>query len=143
MQKQRRQRQAFTLLEIALSIGILAFGLTAVVTVYMVSLKWAEEIRVDLTALQTARVALYDAGVLLNDDDTPTSFSNRDEEAKGWMNDYYVVRTYDKSEAINLPNNGGLYTHVRVKIYYGGNDKDGQLAHEMVSHYIIPKAYLP
>ena len=103
----RAQQQGFTLLEVALSIGILSFGLTAVVSVYMLSLKWAEEIRVDLTAMQSGRVALFDAGVLLDKDDNPANFNNRDELAKGYVNDYFIVRSYDKSQSVTLSNKMG------------------------------------
>ncbi len=136
-------RQGFTLLEVALSIGILSFGLTAVVSVYMLSLKWAEEIRVDLTALQSGRIALSDAGILLDKDDNSANHSNRDEIARGYVNDYFVVRSYDKSESVALPNKMGEYTAVSVKVYYGGDDTDGVLAHEIFCHYIIPESYKP
>ena len=141
--KHAYQRQAFTLLEVALAIGILSFGLTAVVSVYMVSLKWAEEIRVDLTALQSGRIALFDAAVLLNKDDSPASFTNRDTVAKGYVNDYFIVRSYDKSASVILPNKMGEYTKVSVKVYYGGDDTDGVIAHEVFCDYIIPEAYKP
>ncbi len=136
-------RTAFTLLEVALSIGVFVVGLTAVVSVYMVSLNWAEEIRVDLTALQTARVVIADAGVITNKDDSNAGCSNRDTEAKGWVNDYYVVRRYDPALVTTLPNNAGDYVRVRVQVYYGGDDKDGQLAHELFCHQILLKAYTP
>lgn len=138
-----RRSDAFTLLEVALAIGILAFGITAVVTVYMVSLKWAESIRVDLTALQTGRVVLFDAGIISDKDGTPSGLSNRDELSKGYVNDYFVVRSYDKSKAIALPPGMGDYVQVRVQVFYGGTDADGKLAHEVFCSQIIPKSYLP
>ena len=67
-------RSGFTLLEVALAIGVLVVGITAVVSVYMVSLGWAGEIRVDLTALQTARIVMIDAGVLTDDDGVNARF---------------------------------------------------------------------
>ena len=136
-------RSAFTLLEVALSIGVLVVGLTAIVSVYMVSLNWAEEIRVDLTALQTARVVLADAGVLTNKDDTNAGCDNPDTEAKGWVNDYFMLRSYDPALTTTLPNDAGDYVQVRVQVYYGGDNTDGQLAHELYCHQIILKAYNP
>ena len=138
-----QQRAAFTLLEVALAIGVLVVGLTAVVSVYMVSLNWAEEIRVDLTALQTARVVMADAGVLTNKDDTNAGYSNRDTTAMGWVNDYFVLRSYDPAQTTVLPNNGGNYVHVKVQVYYGGDNTDGQLAHELYCHQILLTAYKP
>ncbi|NRA39624.1 MAG: type II secretion system protein [Planctomycetes bacterium] len=142
-------RSAFTLLEVALSIGILVVGLTGIISVYMVSLSWAEEIRVDLTALQTARIVLADATILTDENDLPQNFDNRDTEAKGWVNDYFAVRTFDEAESVDLPGAGngvgsaGEYVKVRVQVYYGGNDEDGLLAHELFCHQIILPEYKP
>ncbi len=137
----KRSRAAFTLLEVALSIGILSFGLTAVVSVYMLSLKWAEEIRIDLTALQSGRIALFDAGVLMKKDFSPAGFTNNDSVAKGYVNDYFIVRSFDNE--VNLPTGMGKYVDVHVKVYYGGNDEDGTLAHEIFAQQIVHADYNP
>ena len=139
----RVTRSAFTLLEVALAIAVLSVGLTAVVSLYMVSLKWAEEIRIDLTALQSGRMALNDAGVLMNDDYSYCGHSNADAEAKGYVNDYYIVRSYDKSKISTLPNNAGEFGPVVVRVFYGGNDEDGLLVHELHSTQIIHRDYKP
>ncbi len=138
-----RNRSAFTLLEVALSIGILVVGLTAVVSVYMVALGWSEEIRVDLTALQTGRIVLADAGVLADKNDVPLGLTNKDSTAKGWVNDYFVVRSFNPAETTTLPNGAGDYTEVRVQVYYGGNDSDGKLAHQLFCHQVILPEYNP
>ncbi len=141
-----RGDKGFTLLEVALSIGILSFGLTAVVSVYMLSLSWAEEIRIDLTALQSGRAALYDAGILLTDADASAGYDNNDDVASGYVNDYYIVRTYDDATKVNVPDvtdKLGLYVEVHVKVYYGGNDQDGELVQELFSHQIIHTEYDP
>lgn len=139
----QRLRAGFTLLEVALAIGILSFGLTAVVSVYMLSLKWAEEIRIDLTALQSGRVVLFDAGILRNEDYTSAGYTNRDERAEGYVNDYYVVRTFDKSAAVTLPGGMGEYVPVHIQVFYGGDDQDGMLAHELFCTQIIHQEYSP
>lgn len=140
---QFKTRGAFTLLEVALSIGVLMVGLTAVISVYMVSLGWAEEIRVDLTALQTARIVMADAAVLTDDKDVPAGYTNRDPEARGWINDYYVVRSFDPAAVETLPHNGGDYVKLEVKVYYGGDDSDGMLAHRLFCHQVLLKEYNP
>ena len=138
-----RHRSGFTLLEVALAIGVLSVGLTAVVSLYMVSLKWAEEIRIDLTALQSGRMALTDANIILNYDYTYSDHKNNDAVAKGYVNDYFIVRKYDTSKAVSLPNNLGQYGPVVVEVYYGGTDEDGRLVHELHGTQIIHKDYNP
>lgn len=138
-----KRSSGFTLLEVVLSIAILTVGLTAVVSVYMVALSWVSEIRIDLTALQTARIVMVDAGVLTDESDVSAGFNNRSVKASGWVNDYFVVRTYDPAQAVSLPNNGGDYVKVVVKVYAGGDENDGALAQHLFCHQIIPKEYLP
>ncbi len=136
-----QQRGAFTLLEIALAIGILSIGLTAVVSVYMLALSWTEEIRVNLTALKTGRAALADAGILMDKKRNPLDLSNSDAEAKGWANNYFIVRTIDTSKSVTLDNDAGTYVEVKVEVYSGGDDTDGLLVHQIFCHQILPKGY--
>lgn len=136
-----RHQSGFTLLEVALSIGILAVGLTAVVSVYMLALGWTEEIRINLTALKTGRAVLADAGILMDENRNPLNKSNRDTEAKGWVNNYFVVRKYDDSKSFNLAKNAGKYVEVEIQVYAGGNDDDGLLVHEIFCHQILPSGY--
>ena len=137
----RRHRKGFTLLEVALSIGILAVGLTAVVSVYMLALGWTEEIRVNLTALKTGRAVLADAGILMDENRKPLNKSNRDTEAKGWVNNYFIVRKYDDSKSVSLGNNAGKYVEVEVQVFSGGDDNDGLLVHEIYCHQVLPSRY--
>ena len=136
-----QQRSAFTLLEIALAIGILSIGLTAIVSVYMLALSWTEEIRVNLTALKTGRAVLADAGILMDEQRNSLGFSNGDAEAKGWANNYFIVRTIDTSKSVALENDAGTYVNVKVEVYSGGNDSDGLLVHQIFCHQILPKGY--
>ncbi len=138
-----RLESGFTLIEIAMSIAVFAFGLTAVIVVYMVTLRWAEEVRIDLTALQSGRAALHDCSILRNYQGQPLLLDNRDAEAKGWLNNYYIVRNCFLSDGITLPDNYGLYVDVVVKVYYGGTDEDGRLVHQLHSQQIIPGEYAP
>lgn len=138
-----RHGSGFTLIEIAMSIAVFAFGLTAVIVVYMVTLRWAEEVRIDLTALQSGRAVLRDCSILRDKQDQALLLNNREPEAKGWVNNYYFVRSYSLADAIVLPDNYGLYVDVVVKVYYGGTEVDGRLVHQLCSHQIIPGAYLP
>lgn len=143
MRRKKPYLSGFTLLEVVLSIAILTVGLTAVVSVYMVALSWVSEIRVDLTALQTARIVMVDAGVLTDEDDVNAGFNNRDVKASGWVNDYFVVRSYDPSRTITLPNGGGDYVETVVKVFAGGNENDGALVQQLCCHQIIPLEYMP
>ncbi len=138
-----RRVSAFTLLEVMLALAVLVTGLTSVISIYMVSLTWIEEIRVDLTALQSGRIALVDAGALRAADNKPLNQSNLDIQAKGWLNDYYIVRTVKRPTHIIHPLSAGTYITVRIQVYYGGTDEDGLLAHDFSCDQIIPAGYAP
>lgn len=138
------KRQAgFTLIELALSIAVFAFGLTAVTVIYMVTLRWAEEVRIDLTALQSGRAVLDDASILKDRDDKPLAFTNLSPEAKGWNNDYFCIRSYDAAKAVTLPDKCGVFVDVRVEVYFGGDDKDGRKVHQLRKYMIVPESYTP
>ncbi|NRA37423.1 MAG: hypothetical protein HRU15_04740 [Planctomycetes bacterium] len=132
-------RAAFTLIEIAMSIGILTFGITAVIAVYLTALKWAEEIRVDLTAMHSGKACLFDASLLFDGSNSPAR--NDDAIASGWVNDYFIYRTVDTGNAINIINNGGKFSEVTVQVYYGGNNTDGRLIHSITVPQILPSTY--
>ena len=120
-------------------------GLTSILSIYMLSLQWVEEIRVDLTALQTGRAVLADAGILTDKNNDPIlpGPSNLDAVAKGWLNDYFVVRRIDAADVVNLPKGAGKYVTVHIQVYYGGDDQDGVLAHDFYFDQIIPGEYNP
>ncbi|NRA36989.1 MAG: type II secretion system protein [Planctomycetes bacterium] len=141
----KKSTTAFTLIEIALSLAILITGLTAVISIYMVSFQWIEEIRVDLTALQTGRVIMVDAGLLMDENDARLEKSNLDASAKGWINDYYVVRTVETQTVpgFTASDKAGTYITVRIQVYYGGTDEDGLLSHDFSCDQIIPYGYVP
>lgn len=136
-----RSRSAFTLLELMLAISMLAVGLTAVVSTYLLALDWSSQVRIDLTALQAGRIAIADATLLTDEDDNMLSFRNDDELAQGWLNNYYIIRTCNPSDVELLPNNGGKYITVRVKIYYGGDEEDGRLVHHLIGRQILANGY--
>ena len=137
----KRSRAAFTLVEVMLSLVVLVSGLTSVVSLYMVSLSWIEEIRVDLTALQSGRIALVDAGALHGSDGTALNQGNLDAEASGWLNDYYIVRTVTRPPEVEHPSSARTYVRVRIQVYYGGSESDGLLAHDFSCDQIIPVEY--
>ena len=137
----RNARSAFTLIEATLALGVLTFGLTAVVAVYMISLTWIEEIRVDMTALQTGRIVLASADVLTDKDNDPAGYNNLDTVAKGWVNDYFVVRTVEEPSYPNFDKTVGTYLRVRIQVYYGGTEEDGLLAHDFYCDQIMPPEY--
>ena len=132
---------AFTLLEVMLALAVLVTGLTAVISIYMVSLTWIEDIRVDLTALQSGRVALVDAGALRSKENVPLNKGNLDLVAKGWLNDYYIVRTVKQPTDKVHPATAGTYVTVRIQVYFGGTDEDGLLAHDFSCDQIVPAGY--
>lgn len=137
------ERNAFTLLEVALAIGVLSVGLTAVISLYMVSLKWAEEIRINQTALRSGQVAVFDATVLLDEDFNNAGHINTDLVARGYVNDYYIIRTIDSGKSVALPNSMGIYVPILVQVYFGGNEDDGQLVAELNCTQIIHEDYAP
>ncbi len=137
----KQSRLAFTLIEVALSLAVLVTGLTAIISIYMVSLQWVEEIRIDLTALQTGRIALADAGVLMDKDNNRLGQKNTDTTSKGWINDYYIVRSVETPSYPNFPGSAGKYLRVTIQVYYGGTEEDGLLAHEFSVDQIMPKEY--
>ncbi len=141
--KQIFRKSAFTLIEVALSLAVLVAGLTAVISIYMVSLQWVEEIRVDLTAMQTGRIVLADAGVLMDKDDNRLGLKNTDPEAKGWLNDYFILRTVTTPAISHFDSSAGRYVTVRIRVYHGGTDQDGVLAHDFHCDQIILKDYNP
>ena len=136
-----RQRSAFTLIEVTIAIAMLAVGLTAVVSTFLMALDWSSQVRIDLTALQSGRIAITDATLLTDHNDVPLTHRNDDEEAKGWLNGYFIVRNCDPSEIELLPNNGGQYLTIRIKVYYGGDDEDGRLVQELIGRQILPMSY--
>lgn len=136
-----RSDQGFTLIEIVLAMAVLGLGMATVMTVFMTSLRWAEEVKLDLTALQAGRIALYDAGVLYDNNLQPLNFKNDVAEAKGWLNTYYIVRSIDAARTVNIIKKGGDFVHVDVKVYYGGDDATGELVHHLQMQQIIPDGY--
>ena len=140
---QLRHNQGFTLIEVAISIGILSFGLTAILLVYLTSLRWAEEVRIDLTGLHSARGALYNASHLTDAKGVPLGCKNTDVVAEGWVNDYYVVRASQKKAMPVEMNSLGEYYEVRVQLYYGGNQDDGRLVQELGTDILVPAGYAP
>ncbi len=138
-----RTSEGFTLIEVAMSIAILSFGLTAILIVYLTSLRWAEEIRIDLTSLHSARAAIYDAGVLTDEFDVSAGFDNSDTPASGYVNDYYIVRTYTEDPFATGLATAGTYVDVEVKVYYGGTDLTGRLVQTINCSQIIHSDYNP
>ena len=53
------------------------------------------------------------------------------------------MRRYDDSKTIVMNNDAGEYVEVNVKVYYGGDDTDGLLTHEIFCHQILPNEYKP
>ncbi len=133
--------EGFTLIEIVLAMAVLGLGMATVMTVFMTSLRWAEEVKLDLTALQAGRIALYDAGVLHDQTNTPLGFKNDEAEVKGWLNTYYIVRTVPTTRKHTINQKGGDFVEVAVKVYYGGDDTTGELVHHLIMQQIIPDGY--
>ena len=133
----RRGYSAFTLLEVIVALSVLIVGITASTRVYTLILKWSEEVRVDMTALETGRTALYNAAVLTDRQGNVKSHKNDDVQAAGWLNVYYVVREIDETKTKILPDEYGKYVHISIRVYYGGDDTDGALVHSLESREII------
>lgn len=134
-------RSAFTLLEIAVSIGILTVGLTAVVVVYYTGVRWAHDAKVDYSAYATARSVYENASILKNHPDFPenTTAHNLSDECKGYINGFYVVRTItNKTE---LASKAGTITEVEVQVYDGGTDANGEHVAQFTGKLYVPYAY--
>ena len=143
MRLRNTNRSAFTLIEVAISIGILSFGLTAILVVYLTSLRWAEEIRIDMTSLHMARAAVYDAGVLTDKDDVGKGYDNSDTPAEGYVNDYYVVRTFVEDPLPGMVSSIGRYVTVNVEVFYGGDKDTGRPVQNIECDQFLLSGYKP
>ncbi|NRA40273.1 MAG: type II secretion system protein [Planctomycetes bacterium] len=134
-------RSAFTLLEIAVSIGILTVGLTAVVVVYYTGVRWAHDAKVDFSAYSTARSVYENASILKNHPDFPDSAQahNLSDECKGYINGFYVVRSITKET--ELENKAGTITEVEILVYDGGTDANGEQVAKFSGKLYVPYAY--
>ncbi|MFW5830412.1 MAG: type IV pilus modification PilV family protein [Planctomycetota bacterium] len=134
----RRLRAGFTLIEVAVAIGLLAIGLAAVTSVYLTGLRWAEESRSLYTGTETGRQVLLEAGLL---SDTPQAaisagHSNGDTAASGWLNGYFVLR--EEVDREDLPASAGILQTVRIRVYAGGDDRSGRLVQDMIGSVLLP-----
>lgn len=143
MQLLKNKKDGFTLIEVAIAIGVLSFGLTAILIVYLTSLRWAEEIRIDLTSLHSARAAIFDAAMLTDESNVSLGFTNTDAMAEGWMNDYYIVRTASPQVIDPGLSAVGSYYEIKVQVYYGGNSDTGRFVQELNSEQFVPSGYAP
>jgi type II secretory pathway pseudopilin PulG len=128
---------AFTLVEIALAMAVMAVGLAAVTSVYMTGLRWLSEGRSDWGALQAGRLALHNATLLRQEPNSPERASNqRYGDADGWLNGFYIVRKLDKDgETTDFRTHikGGAFQPIRIQVYVGGNQTSGELVREFTA----------
>lgn len=126
-----------------MSIAILSFGLTAILVVYLTALRWAEEIRIDMTSLHSARAVIYDAGILTDENDINLNMKNSDTPVEGFINDYYVVRSFTDEGLDPKLSSIGQYVKINVKVYYGGNQLTGQLVQDINCSQFLLAGYNP
>ena len=147
MRNKMRVRSAFTLLEIAVSIGVITIGLTAAVVVYFTGVRWANDAKLNYTAYATAR-SVYNNAIILKTDpnfvDTDPA-DNLQDSCKGYLNGFYVVRTVESKVDVGVLAGGkaGTMTEVRVNVYDGGTDVDGEEAVELHAKLFVPAGYGP
>ena len=140
-------RNAFTLLEIAISIGVITIGLTAAVIVYFTGVRWANDAKVNYSAYSTARAVYNNAAILRTDpsfnDSDPAS--NLEPVCKGYLNGFYLVRTVENITAVGVLAGGeaGQLTEVRINVYDGGTDIDGEEIIELHAKLFVPAGYKP
>ena len=116
----------FTLIEVALSIAILAAGSTACIAMFITGLRWTMEAKINATAAITAQAVVATPMILERDSRNtgPFPFTS---DAKGWLNTYYIVRTVDNKTT--LSNNGGYNCEVEITVYHGGDNTDGEIVY--------------
>ena len=112
-----RHRSAFTLIEISVSILVLAVGLTAILSMIYMGLDWGKDIRNKTLAIETLRTVMEDAAII---DDTK---DNDDAEVRGYVNGFYVIRRVsaglDQHGNLINPSFDGDFRDVRVELYAG------------------------
>ena len=147
MNKYRKQQSAFTLLEIAISIGVITIGLTAAVMVYFTGVRWANDAKVNYSAYTTARAVYNNAAILKTDPsfDAAEEADNLQDSCKGYLNGFYVVRTITSRSDVGVltAGNAGTMTDVRINVYDGGTDIDGEEVVELHARLFVPAGYGP
>jgi prepilin-type N-terminal cleavage/methylation domain-containing protein len=123
-------RSGFTLTEVAIAIAVLIVGLTGSISVFIMGVSWANEIKVKLTAFDAAQTVLVDPGILATVESprppVPPTPEPGDDEVRGFLHGYYFVRTVETSQSVDIPSGGGRLLRIRVVGYHGGDDSSGQ-----------------
>ncbi|MFW5828888.1 MAG: type IV pilus modification PilV family protein [Planctomycetota bacterium] len=131
-----RMRSAFTLVEVAIAMAVLVIGLSAATGVYITGLRWASETRHQYTATKTAGLVVQDARLLRAGlrSEAPAGYDNGHDDAQGWLNGYYCVRTV--TDRTTLPGRGGDLCSLEIRIYADGDASSGELIHTVASTMI-------
>ena len=128
-----KQRAAFTLIEIAISILVLVVGLAASMSMISLGLDWGRDVRINTMAIETLRTAVNDATVI---DD---SKDNLDPDVRGHVNGFYIIRKREpgtvhgdaSNTAIDGDKHAGSFSNIDASVYYGvpagGDETDGEL----------------
>lgn len=130
----RTHRSGFTLAEVAISIAVLIVGLTGAVSVFIMGVSWANEIKVNLTAFDAAQTVLEDPAILATVEaprpPVPANPAPDDDDVRGFLHGYYFVRTFDPAATKVLPDGGGQLLRVTIVGYHGGDDSTGRRVFE-------------
>ncbi len=131
-----QQRNAFTLIEVILSLTVLIAGMTAAFSVILLGTTWATNSKIANIGYDTGFTVLENARVLDADPNvSPANPDNDDEIVKGWLNTFFIVREIDTSKTIDF-GNGVKSRTITVRVYHGGTDQDGNLVAQITGKVI-------
>ena len=88
---QQHKNVGFTLIEVAISIAILAAGSTACISMYITGIRWTTEAKVNASAPITAQAVMDTPVVFAGDPRNTPPFKYTTDNA-GWINHYYAER---------------------------------------------------
>lgn len=123
----------FTLIEVAISIAILAAGSTACISMFITGIRWTTETKVNASAPITAQ-AVMDTPKIFAGDPRNTPPFKYTVDSQGWINNYFAQRIVSDLEEVRDRNgkpSGGYICTVDVRIFMGGDDKDGELVYTL------------
>ena len=138
-----RINNAFTLIEVAMSIAILAAGSTACIAMFITGMHWMTIAKCNSTAPATAQ-AVSETPQILNADARNTSGPyTYTTDSEGWVNNYFIVRTVSGLTPLDDSSNnptGGYIATVDVSVYHGGDKDSGDIVYTIkrILHFRAP-----
>lgn len=133
----------FTLIEVALSIAILAAGSTACIAMFVTGMHWMTIAKCNSTAPSTAQAVAETPQVFNADPRNTGGPYTYTIDGEGWVNNYYAVRTVSNVTPLNDASaspTGGYIVTVDVDIYHGGDKDTGDIVYNIkrILHFRVP-----